>query len=65
MFSVDVLSTSIAVVVAILSIAFIGTLIGIYIYKKAHHIPTGECAHCHASKNSLVKAYHKKYGIKK
>lgn len=62
---VDVLSTSIAVIVAILSASFIATLIGVFIYKKKHNLPTGECAYCHMSKKEFLKAYHKKYKIKK
>ena len=41
--------------------AFIITLLGIYIYKKVNHLPTGECACCQSKGKSLVKKYHKKY----
>ena len=40
---------------------FLLGMLGIYIYKKAHNIPTGECACCQAKGKSLVKKYHKKY----
>jgi len=41
---------------------FLVGLLGVYVYKKVHHIPTGECACCAAGKkNRLLKAYHKKY----
>ena len=34
--------------------AFIITLLGIYIYKKVNHLPTGECACCqNKGKNKL------------
>ena len=52
------------VLVIILTIAFFLTLIGVYIYKKIHHIPTGECSCCTDKKKALLKAYHKKYGNK-
>ena len=50
---------TIGVIIAVL--AFFGALIGRYIYKKAHHLPTGECAACASRKNNWVKEYHKKY----
>ena len=47
------------ILVLTLSIGFVLTLLGIYIYKKVHHLPTGECAMCHKSKKQLLKEYHK------
>ena len=47
------------IIVAFVLIGFFAFLIGSYIYKKKHHIPTGECAECH-SKN-LIKEYRKMY----
>lgn len=38
---------------------FLLTLFSVYVYKKAHNIPTGECACCHTSGKRLVKQYHK------
>lgn len=32
---------------------FAGCLIGSYIYKKIHHLPTGECGSC---KTKMIKA---------
>ena len=49
----------IEILVLVLVIAFLGTLLGIYIYKKIHHLPTGECACCHKSKKQLLKEYKK------
>ena len=53
--------TILTIVVISLIVAFFGFLIGRYIYKKAHHLPTGECASCASKKNNWVKQYHKKY----
>lgn len=36
-------------------------LIGSYIYKRKHNLPTGECSYCHQSKNRLLKDYYKAY----
>ena len=52
------------IIVIISIIAFFGALIGRYIYKKVHHIPTGDCACCKANKNKILKEYHKKYAKK-
>lgn len=47
------------IIVAIVLIAFFGWLIGSYIYKKKHHLPTGECAYCKS--RNLIKEYRKIY----
>lgn len=43
---------------------FFGAIIGSYVYKKVHHLPTGDCAYCHAKSQKLLKEYRKKYGQK-
>ena len=40
-------------------VIFIAAMIGIYAYKKAHHLPVGECACCHKSPKKMLKEYHK------
>ena len=55
----DTLLLEIIVVIAI--VVFFAALIGTYIYKKTHNIPTGDCASCANKKNALLKAYRKKY----
>ena len=42
-----------------LVILFFAFLIGRYIYRKIHHLPTGDCAMCHKSTKKLLKEYHK------
>ena len=51
----------IEVLVLVAIIGFIATIVGIYIYKKVHHLPTGECACCHKSTKKMLKQYHKAY----
>ncbi len=51
----------IEILVLVLVVAFFAFLIGRYVYKKINHIPTGECAYCHKSKEQLLKEYHKQY----
>ena len=50
------------ILVICLTILFFLTLIGVYAYKKIHHIPTGECSHCATKKKALLKSYYKTYG---
>ena len=40
-------------------VIFIAAIIGIYAYKKSHHLPVGECACCHKSTKKMLKEYHK------
>ncbi len=49
-----------AIVIALV-VLFLGFVLGRYIYKKVHHLPTGECECCHKSKEQLLKEYHKLY----
>ena len=44
---------------------FLITIFGLYVYKKVHHLPIGECSCCHMSSKQLVKKYHKAYANKK
>ena len=49
------------VLVLVAIIAFLVAIIGTYIYKRVHHMPTGDCACCCKNKKKLLKQYHKKY----
>ena len=53
-----------AVLTTSLVIIFFGTIIGVYIYKKIYHLPTGECACCHKSTQKMLEQYHKMYSEK-
>ena len=54
----------IEILVVLLVIAFLAMVIGVYIYKKIHRLPTGECEMCHKSKKQLLDEYHKMYSRK-
>ena len=56
------LNTLLIVLVITISVLLVGFLLGRYIYRKVHHLPTGDCACCHTSKEKMLKKYHKKYG---
>jgi len=43
---------------------FLVTLFGIYIYKKTHHLPTGECACCQKRAKRMLKQYRKSQTVK-
>ncbi len=45
-------------------VVFFTSLLASYIYKKIHHIPTGDCAYCHAKSKKMLKQYRKMYGKK-
>ncbi len=47
------------IIVAVASIAFVGTLLGIYIYRRAHNLPTGDCKACKS--HNALKEYRKMY----
>ena len=49
------------IVVITMVVFFLVAIIGSYIYKKIHHIPTGDCAACQARSKKLLKEYHKMY----
>ena len=53
------LSILLAVIVTVVSLSLIGFLLGRYIYKRTHHMPTGDCACCCKNKKKLLKEYHK------
>jgi len=38
---------------------FLVTIFGIYVYKKIHHLPTGECACCQKRAQKMLKKYRK------
>ena len=41
---------------------FLVGMLCIHVYKKAKHIPTGDCCYCYKKKQKLLKDYHKVYG---
>lgn len=49
------------IIVIISAIIFVGVIIGIFVYRKIKHIPTGECACCKNKGSNLMKMYRKKY----
>lgn len=51
----------IEIIVVAVVVAFLGFVLGRYIYKKVHHLPTGECECCHKSTKQLLKEYHEQY----
>lgn len=61
----ETVSIILAVVSILFSLALIGSLVGSYVYKRSHNLPTGDCAYCHANKDKILKEYRKKYGSRK
>ena len=56
-----VLSSLLAGLCIFLSLALIIYLLGSYIYKRKHHLPTGDCSYCHKKKGQILKDYRKFY----
>lgn len=51
------INTIIIILTTIFSLGLIGYLIIRHFYKKAHHLPTGDCGCCHKGKDRLLKEY--------
>ena len=51
----------IEILVVALVVTFLAVVLGRYIYKKVHHLPTGECESCHKSTKQLLKEYHEQF----
>ena len=51
----------IEILVIAVVVIFFGILLARYIYKKVHHMPTGECECCHKSKKQMLDEYHKEF----
>ena len=47
------------VLVLVGAIALVVSVLARYIYKKIHHIPTGDCACHHINKKKILKQYRK------
>ena len=52
----------IEVLVLIAAISFVTLIVARYIYKKVHHIPTGDCACHHINAKKILKEYRKSKG---
>ena len=52
------------ILVLVLAVLFVTAILGTYIYKRIHHIPTGDCVECRKGSKKLLKEYHKMYSKK-
>ena len=55
--SEQAVSILLAIVTILFCLCLFGYLIGSYIYKKKHNLPTGDCSYCHKKKGQLLKEY--------
>lgn len=53
----------IEIIVILACVIIVGGVFANYLYRKAKHLPTGECSCCSHNKKGkkLVQMYHKKY----
>ena len=53
------ISILLAIICVTSSLVLIGALVGSYVYKRKHNLPTGDCACCHINTKKILKKYHK------
>ena len=53
----------IEVLVLVAAISFVMLILGRYIYKKVHHMPTGDCVCCKINTKKILKQYRKKKSL--
>ena len=58
--SEETLSTLLAVLCILFSLGLISYLVGSYVYKRKHNLPTGDCACCQINAKKILKQYRKK-----
>lgn len=51
----------IEIIVIVCAVGIVVSYIGVYMYKRIKHLPTGDCADCKKRMSKIVKEYHKKY----
>ena len=54
------LSTLLAILCILFSLGLISFLVGSYVYKRMHNLPTGDCACSHINAKKILKEYRKK-----
>ncbi|MBO7573405.1 MAG: hypothetical protein J6T25_01215 [Bacilli bacterium] len=52
-------SILLAIICILFSLSLIGFLVGRYIYRRKHNLPTGDCECCCISTKKILKKYHK------
>ena len=52
-------SILLAVICILFSVSLIGLLVGRYVYKRMHGLPTGDCSCCHINTKKILTKYHK------
>lgn len=56
-------SILLAIICVLFSLSLIGTLVGRYVYRRMHNLPTGDCACCHVNTQKLLKKWHKTHKL--
>jgi len=51
----------IEILVVIFCVLVVVSNIGVFVYRKYKHLPTGECKYCSSSVEKMLKEYHKIY----
>lgn len=49
----------IEILVVIFCVLVVVSNIGVFVYRKCKHLPTGECKYCSSGVEKMLKKYHK------
>ena len=52
-------SILLAIICILFSLSLIGFLVGRFVYRRMHGLPTGDCESCHINTKKLLKQYRK------
>ena len=52
-------SILLAIICILFSLSLIGFLVGRFVYRRMHNLPTGDCECCHINPKKILKEYHK------
>lgn len=63
--SETVVSIFLSIICIVFSLSLIGFLLGRYIYRCMHNLPTGDCECCHINTKKILKEYKKQKQIVK
>ena len=55
----ETVSVILAIICILFSVSLIGFLVGRFVYRRRHGLPTGDCECCHIKTKKMLKKYRK------
>jgi len=55
----EAVSILLTIICVLFSLSLIGFLIGRFVYRRMHGLPTGDCECCHINTKKILKQYRK------